>query len=142
MRSLILVCVFGLVSLPGMAAEVITKEDKITLTRNAQDYVVEAGKEITMEIPLYIDDFFENTVIKANGRIKNTTDRNLRIIYVVSFYDRDSKLIGAASGNCHLAAKNGTHWGSAMIKGEEATFKKVTSYKLHAFTFEVPPKKQ
>ena len=142
MRSLSLAFVMGLLSWSAVASEVITKEDSITLTRSDKDYVLKAGKEITMEIPLCIDDFFKDVVIKANGKLQNTTDKDLQVLYVVSFYDKDSKLIGAATGNCHLAPKKTTYWGSAMIKGDEAKFKKVTSYKLNVFTFEVPPKKK
>jgi hypothetical protein len=144
MRSLIWALVICFVSLSAVASEIINKEDSITLTRDKKDYVLKAGKEITMEIPLYIGDFFKETVIKATGKLKNTTDKDLKIIYVVSFYDKDAKLIGAATGNCHLAPQKSTYWGSrsAVIKGYEEQFKKVTSYKLHAFTFEVPPEKK
>lgn len=142
MRSLIWALVICFVSLSAVASEIINKEDSITLTRNDKDYVLKAGKEITMEIPLYIGDFFKETVIKAMGKLKNTTDKDLRIIYVVSFYDKDAKLIGATTGNCHLAPQKIAYWGNAVIKGSEEQFKKITSYKLHAFTFEVPPEKK
>lgn len=127
-------------SLSALASEVITKKGSITLTRDKEADIIRAGTEITMEIPLCISDFFDEAVIKANGKLKNTTDKHLQIIYVVSFYGEDFKLIGAATGNCNLSPNKETHWGSAMLKGHEEDFKKVRSYKLEAYTFEVPPK--
>ena len=141
MRPLMLAFVICFVSLPVVAAEVTTKEDSITLTRDREDNILKAGTKVTMELPLYISDFFETVVIKANGKLKNTTNKDLQIIYVVSFYDKNDKLIGAATGNAHLAPNKETNWGSAIVKGNEDNFKKVTSYKLNAYTFEVAPKK-
>jgi hypothetical protein len=141
MHRILLIIIIISFSLPAVASEVITKENSIILTRDKDANIIKAGKEITMEMPLHIDDFFNDVVIKANGKLKNTTNKYLQIIYVISFYGEDSKLIGAATGNCNLPPDKEKYWGSAMLKGYEENFKKVTSYKLKAYTFEVPPKK-
>lgn len=140
MHKISLIIIILSFSLSAAASEVITKEASIALTRDEEANIIKAGTEIAMEIPLHIDDFLNDVVISANGILKNSTDKDLRIIYVISFYGEDSELIGAATGDCHLSPNKETYWGSAMLKGNEKNFKKVLSYKLQADTFEVPPK--
>jgi hypothetical protein len=124
------------------AAEEAATEGKIQLQRYefggdaSKKAVIKAGKQVTFEVNAYIDKFFDDVIINANAKIVNKTSMPQRAIYVITFYDAQGNVVGAHATTWRLDANKEVNYGSGLIKGKEADFKRVTRYKLYTCSFE------
>jgi hypothetical protein len=122
----------------GVSEENI-KEGKILLQsgkKNLDDnQAIQIGKNVAIMINPYIDDFGDKKVINANGKFINQTDETQEVIYLITVYDAENKLVGASVSKFPVPAKMTTWIGDALIRGKEEDFKKVTSYRIYLCSF-------
>lgn len=141
-----LVCVFlALVLVQAVhASEEFTKEEKITLQKytfrdGGEKKLLKLGEKVTFEINAFLDDFFKKPIINANAKITNTTSVHMRAIYVIRFYDANNQVIGAHATSWTLKPNEDINYGSALIRGKEEDFRRVTHYKLYTCAYETMP---
>jgi len=92
--------------------------------------IIQVGQEVKFEIRVYQDEFFKSTVIMANAKMTNTTDKKVKAIYSISFHDKDGRLVGCHQGQWDLDPKEDMQYGSGIIHADEKSIATVTSYKL------------
>ena len=119
------------------------KEGKIVLKDARKDpkntHVVQVGEKVVLKVNAYIDDFMKDAIINANAKLTNLTDGTQQVTYSITFYDDDENIVGAYATSWTLDANEATNFGGALIKGKLEDFKRVTSYRLYACSYETLP---
>jgi len=128
-----------------LASEELSKEGKITLQKytfggdSSAKTVIKLGEKVTFEINAFIGEFFNKPIINANAKIKNTTSVPMHAIYVIRFYDAKNQVVGAHATDWTLKPNEDMNYGSALIRGKEEDFKRVTHYTVSTCSYETVP---
>jgi hypothetical protein len=91
---------------------------------------IRLGKDIAFKITVYQGEFFGDTTISANANIDNTTQKKVKAIYSIAFFDKDGKLVGCHQGSWDLEPDDDVNYGSGIIYADEESIASITSYKL------------
>lgn len=132
----------------SFASEENTKEGAIKLQNYSfgddinKKNVIALGEKVNFSINAYLDEFFGETIINANATITNKTTGAMQAIYVIRFYDDAGNIIGAHATNWTLKPNESINYGSALIRGKNEDFAKITKYKVYACSYETLPKKE
>ncbi len=132
----------------ALASEEFTKEGKITLQKYrigdnvAARQIIKLGQQVTFEINAYIGEFFNEAIINANAKITNGTAATMEALYVITFYDAQNKIVGAHAMNWTLKPKEDMNYGSALIRGKDEDFRRVTHYKVSTWAYETIPERK
>jgi hypothetical protein len=128
-----------------LASEEFSKEGKVTLQKytvggdSSAKTVIKLGEKVTFEINAYIGEFFKKPIIDANAKIRNTTAVPMHAIYVIRFYDAKNQVVGAHATSWTLKPNEDINYGSALIRGKEEDFKRVTHYSVYTCSYETVP---
>jgi len=97
---------------------------------------IRIGKDITFKITVYQGEFFGDTTISANANIDNTTQKKVKAMYSIAFFDKDGKLVGCHQGSWDLEPNDDVNYGSGIIYADEESIASITSYKLRTQVIE------
>ncbi len=122
------------------------KEGNITLetysfargegTRNT----IQIGEKVIFYVDAYISEFFNEPIINANAKMVNTTNKPMRAIYDIRFYDDLGNIVGAHATSWDIKPNDEVNYGSGMIRVKEEDFERVTKYKLSVCSYETVAK--
>lgn len=97
---------------------------------------IRQGEDVVFTIKVYQDEFLGHPIISASGIIDNTTEKKVKAIYSISFYDKDDKLIGCYQGSWDMEPNDDVNYGSGIIYSTPEAIKSVTNYKLRTVVVE------
>jgi hypothetical protein len=97
----------------------------------------ELGETVTATGRIYADDFFGDTIVKANPTVMNNADHPVQAIVHIAFLDDSGNLIGCATQNSDLEAGEETQFGSCLVFVPEDEIDKITTFKAALYTKQI-----
>lgn len=97
---------------------------------------IRIGKDVSFKITVFQDEFFGYTTISANASIDNKTQKKVKVIYSIAFFDKDGKLVGCHQGSWDLESNDDVNYGSGIIYADEESIASIKSYKLRTQVIE------
>jgi hypothetical protein len=130
-----------LTGIEGRAEEIVkegaVKLERVSLTDPSDKKVrLKFGKEVVLDLDLYIGELLKEPIIPAEGRITNSKKAPVDVVYVLTFFDEMGNVVAAST-----ASARGIYQGiprtinGAMVKGRAEDFRSITKYRFYACIF-------
>jgi hypothetical protein len=125
----------------AVSGEIALKE---TDSFSKESFVKAFGDTLKVTTSWRVGDFFGKQTVFAGVTVKNTGPKPLAFEYCVAFYDKDRKLIGAASqssfGDEGLKPGTDIQLGSCLIKLPKNKYKEIKYYEAVLYEMAPQPK--
>ena len=110
------------------------KEIKIQKAKHNEEdkqVLIEVGEQVKFTIKIYQDQFYGQTIIRANADIKNRSRKRIKAIYSISFLDQHGRLVGCHQGVVDIGPTDGVvKYRKGEIYVDAKGIASVTSYQL------------
>lgn len=123
------------VAIASSKVHVNRAEGQIDLTTQRSGFdkestVATVGTIAEGSMRLFKDDFFDRMIVNGNASFKNTSDKKAHVVYYVSLFDKDKKLVASSKGSVTVEPGSSMQYGSALMDLPESVINTVSSYQI------------